>query len=463
MSGQAAARRGPPEQGGAGRTSAMVAVLLGVAMASLDTSIANTALPAMARDLGTGAAQSVWIVSAYQLAMVGALLPAASLGEIVGHQRVFIVGLVIFVLAALGCGLAPTLDWLVAGRVVQGLGAAGLMSVNGALVRFIYPPHMLGRGIGLTSLVVGVAFAAGPTVASAVLALADWHWLFLINVPTGLLALGLALRYLPETPRSARRFDALAALLSAGFLAGLIYVLNGAAQRMPWPQLTLAAALVAGCLFTLLRRQAEDPAPMLAMDLLRLPVFRLSAMTGISAFATQAIAFISLPFMFQGVLGYTAVETGLLITPWPLVVAVMGPLAGRLSDRYPPGLMAGVGLAAMALGMAALALLPADPSVVDIAWRLAVCGAGFGLFQSPNVRALMGAAPVERSGGASGMVGTVRLAGQSIGAALVAACFNASASGGAVLALWLGAGCAALAAGTSVMRLKYAGDAPRGS
>ncbi|PTN49780.1 MFS transporter [Achromobacter xylosoxidans] len=161
-----------------------------------DGDIANTALPTIARDLQASDAGSIWIVSGYQLAMVAGLLPAAALGEILGHRRVYIVGLAIFILSSLASGLAPSLPTLVIARVLQGLGAAGVMSVNGALLRFIYPSHLLGRGLGLNAMVVGISFAAGPTVASAILLLGSWHWLFLINVPIGLLSFALALAVL---------------------------------------------------------------------------------------------------------------------------------------------------------------------------------------------------------------------------------------------------------------------------
>jgi DHA2 family multidrug resistance protein-like MFS transporter len=154
-------------------------------------------------------------------------------------------------------------------------------------------------------------------------------------------------------------------------------------------------------------------------------------------------------------LGYSQTETGYLITPWPVVTALVAPLAGRLSDRYPAGLLGGVGLAALSLGLLSLALLPAHPAPADIVWRMGLCGAGFGFFQSPNLRALVMSAPPERSGSASGMVGTSRLLGQSAGAALVAACLHMSVSRGPWLALALGAAFAALACAASFTRLRY--------
>jgi DHA2 family multidrug resistance protein-like MFS transporter len=437
------------------RWAAALGLLLGVCMASLDTAIANTALPAIARDLQASEARSIWVISSYQLAMVAGLLPAATLGEIVGHRRIMLFGLILFTLASLACGMAPSLEWLVAGRVVQGLGAAATMAVNGAMLRFIYPERLLGRGVGLNSVMVALAFAAGPTAASLVLTVATWHWLFLINVPVGLVAIYFCLRALPVTTRTKRPFDTLGALLCAGFLSMLVFSLNEGAQLAPPQTIIATAVLCVACLLLLLKRQAGHPAPFLAVDLLRRPVFALSAATGVCSFATQSLAFVSLPFMLQNVLGYTQVETGFLITPWPVAVAVMAPIAGYLSDRMHVGMLAGAGMAILAVGMALLATMSTDPSVFGLCWRLAVCGAGFGFFQSPNVRAIITAAPPERAGGASGMVGTARLLGQSGGAAMVAACFHASSERGAIMALWLGALFAGLASIVSVMRLRY--------
>ncbi|MGE7417587.1 MFS transporter [Methylobacterium tarhaniae] len=444
------AREGLPP---ARRRQAMVAVLAGVALATLDTAIANTALPTIAADLGVDPADSVWIVNAYQLAVVATLLPVAALGEIVGQRRVYLAGLALFTAASLVCALAWSLPALVAARVLQGVGASALMAVNVALIRFIYPTHELGRGLGLNAFVVGVGFAVGPTVASLILVAAPWPWLFAINLPIGLAALGIARRALPETGRAGHAFDGVGALLNAATFALLVLGLGEAAHAGPlWRVLAeFAGALACGAL--LLRRQAGHPAPMLAVDLLKRPLFALSAATSVCSFAAQGLAFVSLPFLFQHALGRSQVETGFLMTPWPVVVALMAPVAGRLSDRYPPGLLGGIGLALLALGMGLLAALPPEPSVAGIAWRMALCGAGFGFFQAPNLRAIMTSAPPSRSGGASGIVATSRLLGQTTGAALVAACFAIAAAHGPALALGLGAAFAGIASVVSVSRL----------
>ena len=432
---------------------AVAALLIAVALATLDTAIANTALPAIASDLHVAPAVSVWVINAYQLAMVATVLPLASFGDIIGHRRIYIGGLAIFTIASLACANATSLTELAMARALQGLGASGIMSVNAALLRFIFPPDRLGRGVGLNALVVGVGFAVGPSVASLVLSVASWPWLFGINVPFGLMALAVALPSLPHSPRSARRFDGIAAGLNVVAFTSLMVALSSAAQREParlWAG-ALVAALVFGAL--LIRREQDSNAPILPIDLYRRPAFALSSVTAICSFAAQGLAFVSLPFLFEGILHRDQVDTGFLISPWSIVVALTAPVAGRLSDRYPPGILGGIGLAVLAMGMASLALLPTSPHTVDISIRMAICGAGFGFFQSPNLNALMSSAPPERSGGASGTIATSRLLGQSMGAALTALCFSLTGLHGSMYALWLGALFAGLASVASVMRL----------
>jgi DHA2 family multidrug resistance protein-like MFS transporter len=381
------------------------------------------------------------------------VLPFASLSDVLGHRRVYLGGLLLFILASLFCGLADSLLTLTAARVAQGLGAAAIMSVNTALLRYIYPSKMLGRGLGYNSLVVGLAFTLGPTVASGILSVATWHWLYLINVPLGLLALALGLRSLPAIPMTGHAFDRFAALLCTGLFALLVLGL-GTAVHGAQGALTLglvAVALVCGAL--LIRRQAGHPAPMLALDLFKRPVFALSSLTAICAFSAQGLAFVSLPFLLQAVLGHSQVATGFLMTPWPAVVAVMALVAGRLADRVSLGLLCGIGLLMLSVGMAALATLSNDATAFEIGWRMALCGAGFGFFQSPNLKALMTSAPLARSGGASGIVAISRLLGQTLGASLVALCFHLSLSSGPQYALWLGCAFALVGSVASGLRL----------
>jgi MFS transporter, DHA2 family, multidrug resistance protein len=211
------------------------------------------------------------------------------------------------------------------------------------------------------------------------------------------------------------------------------------------------ALLIIGFFFV--RRQLALPVPLLPVDLLRIPLFSLSICTSICSFCAQMLALVSLPFFLQSVVGRSEVETGLLLTPWPLATMVMAPLAGYLIERLHAGLLGALGLAVMASGLFALALLPAAPGDLDIIWRMILCGAGFGLFQSPNNHTIITAAPPHRSGGASGMLGTARLLGQSSGAALVALMFNMAGDKGTHVALITAGALATLAAVISGMRI----------
>ena len=442
----------PPER----RRWAVAAIFTALAMASLDTAIANIALPAIAADLHVSPADVVWVVNVYQIALVATLLPLGALGEIVGHERIYLGGLLLFTLASLGCALAWSLPSLLTARALQGLGASGVMSVNSALIRFVYPSRILGRGFGHNALVVATAFTLGPTIASGILALGPWPWLFAVNIPFGLVAIAIGLKTLPHPPRAVHAFDFPGAVLASSCL-GLFILGIGSAAHKAWPGLVsieLTAAILLGWL--LIRRQADHPAPMLPIDLFRRPVFALSAATAVCSFAVQGLAFVSLPFYFEDILMRTQVETGFFMTPWPLVVAIMAPIGGRLSDRYPAGILGGLGLVLLGLGMVLLATLPVNPSVANIVWRMAICGFGFGFFQTPNIRTLMSSAPPHRSGGASGLVATARLTGQTIGAALAALCFGLAGRDGATLALALGAGFASVGSVMSFLRMAVA-------
>ena len=435
------------------RRAAVVTIVIAVGLSALDSSIANTALPTIARDLHSTPAASIWVVNAYQLAVVATLLPLGALGEIVGFRRVYQTGLVVFTVASLMCALSWSLPTLTAARVLQGFGAAGIMSVNTALIRFIYPASQLGRGVGFNALVVACSTALGPSVAALVLLVADWPLLFAINVPAGLVAIVLAARSLPATPLAARRFDWLGAILSATTFASLIFAVGEAAHQATLWQTIVAVAvtLVAGTL--LVRNQLGQAAPLLPLDLYRRPLFALSSATSACSFVAQGLAFVSLPFLFQTQLGRSAVETGLLLTPWPVATGIMAPIAGPLSDRYPPAILCGVGLAILSFGLVLMATLPDGATHMEIMLRMLICGTGFGFYQSPNLKALMSSAPPSRSGGASGTVATSRLLGQSVGAALVALCFGIAPLHGPTLALTLAAGFAAAASVVSFTRL----------
>jgi MFS transporter, DHA2 family, multidrug resistance protein len=445
---------------------AILNLALGLALSVLDSSITNIALPAIAKEIHASPSDSIWVINAYQLAVVISLLPLASLGDIFGYRRIYMIGIAVFTGAALVSALSYSLPMLSLGRALQGVGAAGMMSVNTALVRFTYPRQQLGRGIAMVSVVVSISSAAGPSVAAAILAIASWPWLFASCVPVGIAALVMSLRLLPSNPPSEHRFDLASAVLSAIAFAFLICGINGIGHGQPVPVvvLELAGAVLVG--YVLVRRQTSLTMPLLPVDLFKRPMFALSVTTSLCTFVAQGVVFVALPFYLQDVIGRSQVETGLLITPWAVTVAMIAPLAGRLADRYPAGILGGIGLSVLCLGFILLALLPAQPSDADIVWRILVCGFGFGFFQSPNNRAIISSAPRERSGGAGAIQSTARLLGQTIGAALVALIFDyARPSGGSgpAIAILMAAGFSAIAAIASLSRQFRFARMPRSS
>jgi DHA2 family multidrug resistance protein-like MFS transporter len=432
---------------------AVAAIALAITMSVLDSTIVNVALPTIARDFRASSAASIWVINAYQLAILVVLLPLASLGEIVGYRRVSQAGLAVFTLASIGCAFAPDLLTLSLARVVQGLGAAGIMSVSGALVRFTYPHRYLGRAVGINAVVVATAAALGPTIASAVLAVAHWRWLFGINVPIGILAIVIALFALPDSEREHRPLNLAGAALYAGTLGLLLSGLQSLAHHAA-TAIALAQMGGGGLLGWLLaRHERPRAAPIVPFDLLRIPVFALSLATSVCSFIAQMAALVALPFEIQR-LGHSAVETGLFMTPWPLALALASPFAGRLADRYAAGALGGLGLLLLATGLTLLAFFPADGSAAGFVWRMALCGLGFGFFQVPNNRALMAAAPRARSGAAGGMLSAARLLGQTLGAAAVAILFRAYGAAGSNLALGVAAMLALTGALVSIFRLR---------
>jgi len=325
--------------------------------------------------------------------------------------------------------------------------------VSGALVRFTYPHRYLGRAVAINAVVVATAAALGPTIASAVLAVAHWRWLFGINAPIGILAIVIALFALPDTERAQRPLNLTGAALYAGALGLLLSGLQSLAHHAA-AALALAQMAGGGLLGWLLaRHERPRAAPIVPFDLLRVRVFALSLATSVCSFIAQMAALVALPFEIQR-LGHSAVETGLFMTPWPLALALSSPFAGRLADRYPAGALGGLGLLALASGLTLLAFFPADGSAAGFVWRMALCGLGFGFFQAPNNRTLMASAPRARSGAAGGMLSAARLLGQTIGAAAVAILFRASGAAGSNLALGAAAVLALTGAVVSSLRLR---------
>ena len=431
----------------------VVGIWLALTMAVLDGAIANVALPTIARELGASPASSVWVINAYQLTITILLLPLAALGDRIGYKCIYLPGLAIFTIGSVGCALGHTLTLLIAARVFQGIGAACIMSMNAALVRATYPASMLGRGIGYNAMVLSMSAAIGPTLAALILTVASWPWLFLINLPIGIAALIVGRKSLPEPQGHGRPFDWPSAILSGAMMGCIVFGAEMFAREGAGIGIGLVVVGVASG-SALVWREWGVKAPLMPLDLLRIPIFTLSIGASIVSFAAQMLAYTTLPFLLQSVLGRSVFATGLLITPWPIGVGIAAPIAGRMADRIPAGLLGGVGLAIFAVGLFLLSQLGASPDNFEIAWRMAVCGVGFGLFQSPNNRTIVSAAPKPRSGAAGGMLATARLLGQTFGAVTVGVTFHLFGVGAGPELLLAASVAALLAAGVSLLRLR---------
>lgn len=406
---------------------AIASVLSAMTMGVLNGTIMNVALPTLAQEFQVEASTAIWVVNAFQLVITMLMLSFATLGDIYGYRKIFFMGVSTFVGSSILCACSTSFEMLVAARILQGFGSACTMSVNIALIRLIYPPEMIGRGMAINAVIISVSAASGPTLAGLILSFASWNWLFLINLPLGLIALALGWKLLPSNPPSdiKRKFDKLSALGNAITFGLLIYTLEGMANEENRLRVFIQVILL-GVIGTLyIRRQQRLTTPILPVDLLKIPLFSLSIGSSLSAFTAQMLAMVSLPFFMQNTLGFGTVEIGLLMTPWPLATILTAPLSSRLLERgVHPGLLGGIGMGIFAMGLFLLNLLPEQPEKWNIVWRMAICGMGYGLFQTPNNVTITTSAPIGRSGGASGMLGTARQLGQTLGATLVALVFR---------------------------------------
>ena len=431
------------------RSVAIASVLAAMALVVLDAAIANVALPTIAGSLQVTPAMAVWVITAYQSALLMALLPCAALGETWGYRRVFTGGVWVFTAASVLCALSPSLSWLVAARFVQGLGGAAVMALGVALLRAVVPDQRLGAAIGWNALVIALSSAAGPTIGAAITASADWPWLFAVNLPLGLLVLS-ATRALPTNGGTVGRLDVFSIALHAGAFACLVV----GAELLPSKPVLAAAlfALAALELATLLRRERPKKRPLVPLDLLSQAPFRLSVIASVCCFAGQTAGLVALPFYLQHGLGQGTWMTGLYMTPWPLTVAIVAPFAGRLADRRSTAWLCAVGGAFLAIGLGAAALWPLHGNPLPLIPFTMLCGLGFGLFNVANNRSMFLSVPKERSGTAGGMQGTARLCGQTAGAIIMTLLYTLVAPNVVPqMGLGIGAGLTLLAALVSML------------
>lgn len=404
---------------------AVIALQIVLVMTVLDVTLVNVALPVLAEKFEISNSATVWIVTIYQLVITMLLLPVSSIGDLHSYKKTFLAGVVVFTLSSALCAVAQGFTMLVIARAIQGIGAACVMGVNIALVRLIYPREILGRGMALNAMCIAIATAAGPTIAGAILSITSWHWLFLINVPLGIAAFCIGWKLLPQNPQTDHkpRFDWLSAVENM-IVFGLIFYALGNFSRKG--DLTLSAVmLVIGLTvgFFYVRRQFGHAQPLLPVDLFRNSMYTMSIATSVCSFIAQNVAMIALPFLYLNSYHFSAITTGLLMTPWPLATMIVSPIAARYVERHNPGATAALGMMVFIAGVLLLLFTGNNPAEWNIAWRMAVCGIGFGMFQTPNNIVMVMATPVHRTGGAGGLQSTARLVGQTLGATLVSSIF----------------------------------------
>lgn len=435
---------------------AVLAVSLSTVIAMLDSTIANVALPLIAKDFSVSESASILIINAYQFAVIATLLPFSALGRTLGNTRIFMAGVILFALSSLGCSLSTSLNMLTLFRIIQGLGAAAILSVNAALIKAIYPPRLLGRGLGINVMVVSVSAAAGPSVASSILSLANWNWLFTINIPVACLSLILCYFSLRTVHCSAKPFD------SGGACLVFLTCLSFACLTLSVTRNHVSFAAASFIVLLLLGRQlvinqkTKQAQALIPVAMFSSPVFSLSLFMSLLSYSTQLLAYVALPFYFHNILHRDVVQAGLMLTAWPLATMMTSLIAGELSTRFGAERVAIAGLGMLATGMFLMTWLPSLPSNEQILWRVVLCGFGFGLFQSPNNLLIMTSVSAEQNNMASGLLGTSRLAGQIIGSALVAVMFNVFGGGAIRASMAAGALFSLLSLGVSCLRLRQA-------
>lgn len=435
---------------------ASLSIWCAILLSIMDVSIANVALPFISTGLQVSAAHSVWVVNAYQIAILMALLPFAMASEILGYKPVYLAGIVLFMIAAFGSIFASSLTMLAIARYAQGIGAAALMVVSGALVRIIYPPALVPRGIGYNTMAVSIASAAGPAVGALVLSLTNWRAIFAVSLPFGILALGLGIWALPTMKGARRQFDFISALLCCMSFGSIFLVITDLVRDSFswWTMVEISVAIPATVLLG--KRASVNLEPMVPFDLLMVRSLRTAYAMSASAYGVMMLITLSFPFILQQQFHLSPAGIGLLMVPMPLGIVAAAFASGRLVSRYSSTRLCGSGLIVLAGGAAWLATLQPGVPAFMIICATALCGIGFGLFQVPNNHIMLADAPRPRIGAASAMLSMSRLAGQMLGALLVVLLFRrvGAASDAPLIA---GAVVALLVAGISQFGLRRSG------
>lgn len=445
-----------PASGGmepSARFAAVFAVLIAFNLSAMMVTIANVILPTLATDLGVTPSEAIWVITIYQIVVVALLLPLSALADQIGYRPIYLGGLILFGVGCAVAGLSETFLQLLLGRALQGAGAAAIQSVYVYSMAMIYPRDQVGRGVALGTMTSQVCIMLAPSTAALILLVGAWQWTFLLAVPLSLAALAVSATVMPKSGGAGGRFDWRASLVNMAGFTALLLGIDGLLRRDGKLAWALLIGLGAGLLLLLLRMQRRSCMPLIPTDLFRLQAFGLTMMTTLLGFGAANVLLVALPFLLQDYLGLNPQQTGLLITVYPIFTAAAGFLSGWLSSLGTPGRLGAAGLGLLAIGLGGLGLLLVSaPSVWGVALCLAVCGTGFGIFVTPNVKAVIMIAPQDRSGAASGMQATSRFFGQTLGAILVAVALGAQGGAHGMISLGLAAVLALAGALTSIRR-----------
>lgn len=397
-------------------------------MTALDALVVVTALPAIHAGLGGSVSTLEWTVNAYTLPFAAGIITAAALGDRLGRRRMYVTGLLIFTVASAACALAPDAGALIAARAVQGLGAALVTPLSLTILAGVFPPERRGSIVGIWGGIGGLAVAGGPLVGGAVVQGLDWHWIFWINVPIGLVAAILSAVQLPESRGPAARLDIGGVTLVAAGAVSLAWGLVRATS-LGWGSLQVVAALCLGALLIagFIGWERHVPAPMLPLRLLQIRAFTAANATGFMSMAAITSAAFLMSQFFQLGLGYSPLGTGLRFLPWTATPLLVAPVAGRLGDRLGVRPLMSVGMAMQAAGLGWVALdIHTGTSYGELIVPLVIAGVGISMVIPTTPTAALGAVPPADIGTASGVQTTLQRFGAVFGVAIVTAVFSAS-------------------------------------
>jgi len=406
---------------------AMAAVSVGVFLATVDGSIINVSLPTLVRSLDTEFAVVQWVVLGYLLTITCSMLSIGRIADIVGKKAIYMLGFIVFTIGSALCGLAASVYWLIAFRVLQAIGAAMIMALGAAILTEAFPPHERGKAMGMIGAVVSVGIVVGPALGGLIIGALSWRWIFYVNLPVGVIGTIMVARNVPDfKPAGKQRFDYLGALT---LCISLLSLLLGLTFGQQWGFFKPVVALMIGLwlllLIVFIRIETKVPQPMIDLEIFGNMPFSINLATGFISFVGLAGVMILMPFYLENILGFKITQVGLLMGVVPVMLGITAPFAGTLSDRAGSRRITVIGLAIMLVGYLAAGTLTGHTSASGYLIRMCILGLGIGTFISPNNSAIMGSASRRQLGIVSGFMAITRTLGQTVGVAVMGAVWAA--------------------------------------